>query len=137
MRTVRNISLLFTLTLLFTGCQTIKQKDMQDTLSKVLHSYELTTRWGKLSQIYSFLTPELAKQAKIQESIDNIRVTSYEVVKRPASIASNADEEVMQSVHIRYIYSDRQVEKDLVDHQQWKYNADKREWRRNNPIPRF
>ena len=137
MRTVRNISLLFTLTLLFTGCQTIKQKDMQDTLSKVLHSYELTTRWGKLSQIYSFLTPELAKQAKIQESIDNIRVTSYEVVKRPASIASNADEEVMQSVHIRYIYSDRQVEKDLVDYQQWKYNADKREWRRNNQIPRF
>jgi len=137
MRTVRNISLLVAIALLFTGCETIKQKDMQDTLSKVLHNYELTTRWGKLTQIYSFLTPELAAQAKIQENLDNIRVTSYEVVQRPASITSNSDEEVMQSVHIRYIYSDLQVEKDLVDHQQWRYNEDKREWRRNNPIPRF
>ncbi len=137
MRTIRNISLLIFLTLLFTGCQTLKQKDMQDTLSKVLHSYELTTRWGKLSQIYAFLTPELAKEAKIQADIDNIRVTSYEVVKRPASITSNNDELMMQSVHIRYIYSDRQVEKDMVDHQQWIYNEDRREWRRNNPIPKF
>jgi hypothetical protein len=137
MRTVRNISLVVAIALLFTGCQTIKQKDMQDTLSRVLHNYELTTRWGKLSQVYSFLTPELAAQAKIQDNLNNVRVTSYEVVQRPASIASNSDEEVMQSVHIRYIYSDRQVEKDLIDHQQWKYNEDKREWRRNNPIPSF
>lgn len=139
MPAVRNISLFIAIILLFTGCKTIKQKDMQDTLSRVLHSYELTTRWGKLSQINSFLLPELAKQAKIQENIDNIRVTHYEVIKRPAGIASNNDEEeeVMQSVLIRYIYTDQQIEKSLIDHQQWQYNDDKREWRRSNPIPRF
>lgn len=137
MRTVRNISLFVAIILLFTGCQTVKQKDMQDTLSRVLHSYEQTARWGKLSQIYSFLLPELAKQAEIQEDIDNIRVTHYEVVKQPAGIASNNDEEIMQSVQIRYIFSDRQIEKTLVDHQQWRYNEDKRGWRRSNPIPKF
>jgi len=134
MRKLRNISLIVVIALLFTGCQTIKKKDMQDTLSKVLHSYELTTRWGELSQIYSFLLPEMAKQAQIQEDIDNIRVTHYEVIKRPGS---DSGEEVMQSVLIRYIYIDRQVEKSLVDHQQWQYNDDAREWRRSNPIPRF
>jgi len=134
MRKLRNISLIVVIALLFTGCQTIKKQDMQDTLSKVLHSYELTTRWGELSQIYSFLLPEMAKQAQIQEDIDNIRVTHYEVIKRPGS---DSGEEVMQSVLIRYIYIDRQVEKSLVDHQQWQYNDDAREWRRSNPIPRF
>ncbi len=136
MRTVRNIYLVVAITLLLTGCQTIKDKDMQDTLSKVLHSYELTARWGKLEQIYSFLLPELAKEAKIQEDINNIRVTHYEVVKRPASVADN-NEVMMQNVHIRYIYIDRQVEKEIVDNQEWTYDDDRREWRRSNPIPIF
>ncbi len=136
MQTVRNIYLVVAITLLLTGCQTIKDKDMQDTLSKVLHSYELTARWGKLEQIYSFLLPELAKEAKIQEDINNIRVTHYEVVKRPASVADN-NEVMMQNVHIRYIYIDRQVEKEMVDNQEWTYDDDRREWRRSNPIPIF
>ncbi len=136
MQTVRNIYLVVAITLLLTGCQTLKDKDMQDTLSKVLHSYELTARWGKLEQIYSFLLPELAKEAKIQEDINNIRVTHYEVVKRPASVAEN-NEVMMQNVHIRYIYIDRQVEKEMVDNQEWTYDDDRREWRRSNPIPIF
>ncbi|MCP3669145.1 MAG: hypothetical protein GY814_01650 [Gammaproteobacteria bacterium] len=136
MRTVRNIYLVIAITLLLTGCQTIKKKDMADTLSRVLHSYELTARWGKLEQVYAFLLPELAKEAKIQEDINNIRVTHYEVVKQPSSVAEN-NEVIMQNVHIRYIYIDRQVEREMVDNQEWTYNDDRREWRRSNPIPKF
>jgi len=136
LHTTRNIYLVIAIALFLTGCQTIKNKDMQDTLSKALHSYELTTRWGKLEQIYSFLLPELAKDATIQEGINNIRVTHYEVVKGPSSVVEN-NEVTMQSVLIRYIYIDRQVEKEMVDHQEWKYDDDKREWRRSNSIPKF
>jgi hypothetical protein len=137
MRTVRNISLVLALTLLVSGCNTLgifKTKDMQDTLSQTLHTYELTVRWGELSQIYSFLEPELAKQTEIQENLSGIRVTSYDVIKKPSNTGEN---EAMQSVQIRYIYRDRQIEKTIIDHQQWTYNGEKREWRRTNPIPKF
>ena len=137
MRTARNISLLLALTLLVSGCNTLgifKTKDMQDTLNQTLHTYELTVRWGELSQIYSFLEPELAKQTEIQENLSGIRVTSYDVIKKPSSSGEN---EAMQSVKIRYIYRDRQVEKTIPDHQEWTYNGEKREWRRSNPIPKF
>ena len=137
MQTFRKISLVIALTLLFTGCQTFtpfKTRDMQDSLDKTLHTYELTVRWGELSQIYGFLEPELAKQTVMQENLEGIRVTSYEAIKRPTNTSEN---EIMQSVQIRYIYRDRQVEKTMVDHQQWTYNEGKKEWRRTNPIPRF
>jgi len=140
MWTFRTISLLLALTLLFTGCESLspikafKDKDMQDTLTKTLHSYELTVRWGELTQIYSYLEPELAKQTKMQENLNGIRVTSYEAIKGPSGTSEN---EAMQSVKIRYIYRDRQVEKTMIDHQEWTYNPEKREWRRTNSIPRF
>lgn len=137
---VRRVFLVITLALLFTGCMSLspikafKDKDKQDSMTKTLHSYELTVRWGELSQIYSFLHPDLAKETKMQDNLKNIRVTSYDVIKGPTGVS---DFQVMQSVKILYIYNDRQVQKGMIDNQVWTYNEDKKEWRRTNPIPQF
>ncbi len=135
---VRRVFLVIAISFLFTGCvslpQAFKNKDMQDSLNKTLKSYELTVRWGELSQIYSFLEPELAKTAQIQDNLQNVRTTSYEVIKGPSGTSEN---QAMQSVRILYIFNDRQIQKTLIDHQEWTYNAEKREWRRTNPIPKF
>jgi hypothetical protein len=126
--------------LLTTGCQSLspikvfKDKSKQDTLSKTLHSYELTVRWGELAQVYSFLEPDLARQTTRQDNLSNIRVTSYEVLKGPAGVSQT---QVLQTVKILYIYNDRQVQKTMVDNQEWTYYEDNEEWRRTNPIPRF
>lgn len=136
----RRVFLIMSLALLFAGCESLspmkafKDKDKQDSMTKALHSYELTVRWGQLNQIYSFLHPDLAKEAKMQDNLNNIRVTSYEAIKGPSSISES---QVMQTVKILYIHKDRQIEKTLLDHQEWSYDADKREWRRTNPIPKF
>ncbi len=140
MRIARKIPMVLAIALFMTGCQlsspmkAFKNKDMQDTLTQSLHSYELTVRWGELNQVYTFLDPELAKATTIQKNLDGIRVTHYEAVKGPAQ---TSEKEAMQSVKIRYVYEDRQIEKTMIDHQQWTYNPDKREWRRTNPIPKF
>ncbi len=137
---VRKALLIMTLALLFAGCESLspikafKDKDKQDTLTKTLHNYELTVRWGELSQIYSFLHSDLAKETKIQDSLNNIRVTSYDVIKGPVGIS---EFQAMQTVRILYIYNDRQIQKTVIDNQEWTYNADKREWRRTNLIPKF
>jgi hypothetical protein len=137
---VGRLFLIITIALLFTGCESFspikafKDKDKQDSMTKALHSYELTVRWGELAQIYSFLVPELAIKAEIQNNLNNIRVTSYEVIKGPSAISEH---QAMQTVKIHYIFNDRQVQKSLIDNQEWTYFEDKREWRRANQIPRF
>ncbi len=131
---------IITLALLLTGCQSFspikafKDKDKQDTLTQALHSYELTVRWGELSQIYSFLHPDLAKETSIQNNLDNVRVTSYETIKGPTGVS---EYQAMQTVRILYIYDDRQIQKTMIDNQEWTYNEDKRQWRRTNTIPKF
>ena len=140
MQKARSVFLIIILALLFTGCESLspiqafKDKDKQDSMTKTLHSYELTVRWGELGQIYSFLHPDLAKESKIQDGLNNIRVTSYEVIKGPAAVSSF---QVMQTVKILYIYDDRQIQKTLIDNQEWTYNEEKEEWRRTNFIPKF
>jgi hypothetical protein len=137
---IKRVFLAITIAILFTGCESFspikafKDKDMQDSLTKTLHSYELTTRWGELSQIYSFLEPELAKKSTIQGGLENIRVTSYEVIKGPIG---SSKYQAIQSVKILYIYNDRQIQKTMIDNQEWDYNEEKKEWRRTNPIPKF
>ncbi len=137
---LRSVFLVLTLALLFSGCETLSpikaftNKGMNDSMNKTLHSYELIVRWGELSQIYSFLHPDLAKNAKIQSNLNNIRVTSYETIRGPVS---TSETEVIQSVRILYIHNDRQIQNTLVDHQKWSYDANKKEWRRTNPIPKF
>ncbi len=137
---VRRVFLVLILALAFTGCESLspiqafKDKNKQDSLTKDLHSYELTVRWGDLGQIYSFLEPELAKTAKVQKNLGDIRVTSYEIVRGPVAIN---DTQAMQTVRILYIFNDRQVQKSLVDNQEWTFHEDKSEWRRSNPIPNF
>lgn len=139
MLNVRRVFLVMSLALFFAGCESspikaFKDKDKQDTLTKTLHSYELTVRWGDMVQMYTFLEPDLASKTTQQENLNNIRVTSYDVVKGPANISTT---QVLQTVKIDYIYNDRQVQKAIVDNQEWTYYVENKEWRRTNPIPKF
>jgi hypothetical protein len=140
MPNVRRLLPVLFLSLLFAGCgslssmQIFKDKKKQDTLTKTLNSYEMTMRWGELPQIYTFLEPDLVRQAVRQDNLNNIRVTSYEVVKGPAGISET---QVLQTVNIHYIFNDRQIQKTLVDNQEWTYNEENKEWRRTNSIPNF
>jgi PBP1b-binding outer membrane lipoprotein LpoB len=140
MLNVRRLFLVAALALLFTGCESLspikafKDKDKQDSLTKTLHSYELTVRWGDMVQMYTFLEPDLASKTIQQENLNNIRVTSYDVMKGPASISTT---QVLQTVKINYIYNDRQIQKTIVDNQEWTYYVENKEWRRTNPIPKL
>lgn len=136
----KRVFMAIALVLLLAGCESMspikafKDKDKQDTLTKTLHSYELTVRWGELTQIYTFLEPDMARGTIKQDNLNNIRVTGYEVIKGPASTGEN---DAIQTAKIDYIFSDRQVQKTIIDTQTWVYKPDQKEWRRTNPIPKF
>jgi len=119
------------------GCQpiqTIKDKQSIVDLEKTLNAYESTIRWGRLEDAFAFLDPETHGQVSIPEGLDNIRVTEYHVIKRPALLDENR---ATQSVKISYVLEDRQVEHSFMDDQQWERKEGTRLWHRTDPIPEF
>ncbi len=126
---------LFTLLLLITGCQglpTLTQGDEERSLEQTLRAYGATVRWGYPGQAYNFLHPDLAEPSPLPDSLQNIRITGYQVIRPPTKVA---DGTVNQTVVIGYIFIDRQVEHSVTDQQRWEYDKDTNSWSRINPLP--
>ena len=106
---------------------------MQKQLEKTLHNYEMTLRWGYLQNLGDYLAPDVQPAGTLTEAeLKNIRITGYELMRPPVYLDL---EHVTQTVQIRYVFKDRQVEKQLMDQQLWSYNHETERWNRANPIP--
>lgn len=123
------------LLLLLAGCQTIPGlKSDDERLRERLRSFEGTVRWGQLHNMYAFMKPVEGEPVEIPEGLENIRVVSYE---QAAPQRKLADDLVIQSVTITYLYQDEQVLRTVRDDQRWQRDAESRAWFRVNPPPRF
>jgi hypothetical protein len=131
--TIRKLLLLL-LVVAVGGCQTLEERQKQKTLDRTLYQYQGTVRWGYLEQLYGFLQPELAKNAITPDNLRNIRVTGYDLLHPPTRMGEHG---LTQTVVIRYVFVDRQVEKQIVDRQLWEYDPETQKWSRANPIPEF
>ncbi|MES9869009.1 MAG: asparagine synthetase [Sedimenticola sp.] len=139
-RTPLAISFLILLGLALSGCKSlgmITQSDPEKTLRTALRSYEATLRWGYIGQAYNFLEPELQAKSKIPDNLDNIRVTHYNILQAPVMTGEGDERTAKQVAVILYVFQDRQIEKKLVDRQQWRYIPDEKTWVRINHIPDF
>lgn len=114
------------------ACQTNPFKSGDAKLDDIMTAYKIAVRWGAIANTYQFLTPELRVTAEVPDNLDNIRVTTYQVVSGPGAISENL---VTQTVLIEYVYQDQQVLKKLVDEQLWKYVEADDVWYRANPVP--
>lgn len=127
---------LFLFALAVTGCKvidTIHEKQLGVDLENNLKKYQATVRWGRLADAYGFLEPEIAREVRIPDGLENIRVTQYRIIKPPTFRTPTM---ATQTVAISYILLDRQVERTLVDDQIWqRENEETRNWYRFNPIP--
>lgn len=93
--------------------------------------FEDTVRWGDLRKTYLFGRP--GSRVEIPGDMDNIRVTRYEA----GEIREVAPWRWEQTAVIDYVLTDRQVVKQLLDHQIWASDDEGRSWYRVNPPPRF
>lgn len=131
--TMRKLILLF-LVVAVAGCQTLEERHKQKTFDRTLYEYQGTVRWGYLEQLYGFLQPELSENSVIPDNLRNVRVTGYDLIRPPTQV----DEHIFtQTVIIRFVFVDRQVEKQITDKQLWEYNPESESWARANPIPEF
>ncbi len=134
---LKHLMLPLAVLLLLVGCQslpTLTQGDEERSLQKTLRAYEATMRWGYPGQAYNFLRDDLAQKSLPPESLSNIRITGYKVIRAPGK---STDGTVSQLAVIGYIFIDRQVEHSITDQQQWEYDKESDHWSRINPMPEF
>ena len=120
--------------LLLSGCKTLEQRERSKILTGTLHKYETTIRWSYLRRAYGFMKPEAAGKAKIPPGLENIKVTSYEVLDPATPVGENG---ITQVVLIQYVEKDRQQQKNLMDSQLWEFDEDARRWFLISGVPQF
>lgn len=120
---------------LLSGCQTIGEREQSKILEETLRAYSSVIRWGSLQKAYSFRKPSGEEGLDdIPKGLDNIRVTSYEVVQGPTMTSETT---AVQAVLIEYIHKDRQVIKKITDKQLWRYDEEKESWSLATKVPNF
>ena len=112
------LPLAIALVLLLSACQTplLNTGGVPKQLRQRTQQFESIVRWGALQKMYVFVEHAPNEQVEIPEGLDNIRVTAYEVGSGLAKI------EPMrwgQTAIIDYVLVDRQVVRQVVDHQIW------------------
>jgi hypothetical protein len=115
------------------GCTSLTDDKIAMRLENTTTSYRQSVRWGYWDAAVGFLHPD--ERSDIDpETLDNIRVTSYEVVQPPV-IAD--DTTAVQLVRIEYVLNDRQRLESLADRQQWRYDDEMKAWWLYSGLPKF
>lgn len=110
------------------GCQTNVSR--KDAIRTALYSYEKAVRWMGPAEAYKFLREDL-QPAYLPDDIGHYKVVGYRVIAPPVEFARGR---VVQTVELRYVNTETQVTRELVDEQLWE-SQDDQPWRRANPIP--
>jgi hypothetical protein len=116
------------------GCRSNPMKDVPKELDARVRTFEDVVRWRPLQKMYGFLKVEPGTQIEIQEGLENVRVTGYDIVEPLNPIDPMR---WRQAAEIRYVLTDRQVVRQLVDFQIWESEGEGEGWVRTTPVPIF
>lgn len=118
--------------LLVASCARVKEEKRTNALEAATSGYGSAIRWGYYETAFGYLYPEA--RGELPEGLDNIRVTSYDVVQPPVL----ADETTARQIaHVEYLHNDVQVVRSLSDRQEWRYDEASNTWWLHSGLPAF
>jgi hypothetical protein len=116
------------------ACRNGPFTDVSSELETTLRTYEGNVRWGKLQNMYAFLKRDPENPIEVQEGLDNIRITGYELL---SPLTQESEMRWRQTVKIDYVLVDRQIVRYVIDEQVWFSEDDGKSWKRELPLPVF
>ncbi len=116
------------------ACKLMPQRDTPSQLHGKVKTFEDVVRWGALEKMYFFGKVDPANPPQPPRGLDNVRVTGYDIT---VPLSQDTETRWSQSVLIDYVLTDRQVVRQVVDHQLWVTDDDGKTWYRANPVPQF
>ena len=126
--------LLLAMVLVLTACQTARHGTAPEKLVHRTQGFEDVVRWGALQKMVVFTKIDPDKPVTIPAGLDNVRVTGYELASGLTEVTPTR---WRQTAVIDYVLTDRQIVRQLIDHQIWASDDDGKSWYRENPLPQF
>lgn len=118
--------------LLAAGCGQVKEEGKLNALDAAVTAYGNAIRWGYYETAFGYLHPD--ERRAMPSHLENIRVTSYDVVQPPVRPDEDTATQVAQ---VEYLHNDVQVVRKLSDRQQWRYDAATKSWWLHSGLPEF
>jgi uncharacterized protein YceK len=128
----KRVLLCLALALLVAGCGTIKKDKRTQGLEAAANAYGKAIRWGYYETAYGYVHPD--RREPVPKAIENVQVTSYEVVQPPV-LGDGA--KAQQVVQIEYVLRDEQVVHKVSDRQDWRFDEETETWWLYSPVPAF
>ncbi len=125
---VKMIAGLLVLLFIVFGCATEKRRN---AIHDTLRLYEKTLRWGAYREAQ---TLKLEVRKPLPEGLNEIKVTSYEIVSQ--SVTEDADQ-LEQTVEIKFYHEQQGMIKTLMDRQTWVYDDKLDGWFLESELPDF
>ena len=131
---VYRLSLSLALMLMLAACLTNPYGEAPERLMLKVRAFEDVVRWGALHNMYLFEKVDPEKPVQLPEGLDNVRVTSYDLANPLSKVSEHR---WSQTAVIDYVLTDRQVVRQLIDHQLWVSDDEGKTWYRQTPVPQF
>lgn len=132
MRRIPTILLMLSI-LLLAACAT---QERSQSLTSTLSAYGGVLRWGDFASAAQFLDPEVRAKHPLTEldlaRYKQVRVTEYNDDTGPVPINPT---EVQQTVRISVVNIHTQAERNITDHQTWKYDEKTKHWWLTSGLP--
>ena len=120
---------------LLVGCASVRGAFRLEKFEDVSSTYGKAIRWKRYDVAKHFIKSREPDRVEPKvEELNKIRVTSYEVLNR---IISEDKLRVEQTVRIEYHYTDRPIQRSLVDTQLWEYDEIQETWYLESGLPDF
>lgn len=104
---------------------------------EALDQYALAIRWSQFADAWAFVDPELRQTQPLtdleMQRFKQIQVTGYELKGR----APLPDGGLEQTVEIRLINRNTQLERTITDHQRWRWDAAAKRYWLTSGLPDF
>jgi hypothetical protein len=104
---------------------------------RTLYAYSSAIRWGDFETAQTFIEPD--KRDKLRpSSIDQQRYAQVQVVGYDVrGLDQPTEDEIHQTVEIRLVNRHTQVERSVLDRQEWHWDAEEKRWWLTTGLPKF
>jgi hypothetical protein len=132
---MRRFVAVLAVTLLLAGCATLGSHSKDKLRDQTLNDYAAAVRWGGFAGAYQFVDPKVREanplDAATKRRYDGVAVAQYDT-DGPQAVDENTIE---QTVQISLINKATQSAYDIVDHQTWRWDPEKKHWWLESGLP--
>jgi len=124
---------LFALIVLLSACAEMSTRNSQ--LELTLIQYEKTLRWSGMEQTNAYRKQPINFSSQQLAVFKKIKVTGYDTLQTSYSHTELKQLLVHQTVEVRFINQDTQVERKYTEQQTWEWDEDAKRWWLVSPFP--